>query len=469
MDQFCDIGVIGLSVMGKNLARNIEEHGFSAAVYNRSAEKTKELSNEAAGKNLFAFYHLSEFCAALKSPKKIIIMVKAGRPVDDTVEAIKPFLDSGDIIIDAGNSYYQDTMRRSEALSAQGFRFIGTGVSGGEEGARFGPAIMPGGDFRAYGEMEQIFTAIAAKAPDGTPCCAYIGENGAGHYVKMVHNGIEYADMQLISEAYYLMKNLLMMDEREMAETLSEWNLGELDSYLIKITADILKTYDPDTKKPMLDVILDSASQKGTGIWTAQDALSLGVCAPTIAEAVFSRCISARKDERLEASEIFPEQKAAFCGDKKEFCEEIRRALYASKICAYAQGFSLMKAASEYYGWSLSYGEIAMIFRGGCIIRARFLNRIKEAFDKNPGLPNLLIDGYFSGILREYQNGWRNVVAAAAVNGIAVPAFMSALSYFDACRAKRLPANMIQAQRDYFGAHTFKRLDRGGDFHFKWY
>lgn len=463
------IGVIGLAVMGKNLALNIESRGYTVAVYNRTPDKTKELVAEAQGRNLFGTYSIQEFVEALEIPRRIIIMVKAGKPVDDTIDLLKPFLAKGDILIDGGNSYFQDTIRRNRQLEAEGFRFIGTGVSGGEEGALKGPAIMPGGQEDAYRLVEPIFTAISAKVED-EPCCTYIGADGAGHYVKMIHNGIEYGDMQLISEAYFLLKNVLGMQAEELHSVFAEWNRGELDSYLIDITQDIFTKYDPDTGKPMVDVILDTAGQKGTGKWTSESALTLGVPAPTIAEAVFARYMSAIKKERAAAAGILrgPEN-TPYQGDRQVFIEAVRKALYASKICSYAQGFALMKAAANEYGWDLDYGRIAMIFRGGCIIRAQFLHRIKEAYDKAPGLANLLLDPYFKDVVESYQKEWREVIATAVTRGLPVPAFSSALAYFDSYRTENLPANLLQAQRDYFGAHTYERVDKEGIFHTQWF
>ncbi|MGI6668319.1 MAG: decarboxylating NADP(+)-dependent phosphogluconate dehydrogenase [Acetivibrionales bacterium] len=465
-----DIGVIGLAVMGKNLALNIESKGYSVSVYNRSPEKTKDMLAESAGKRIFGAYSLEEFVNSLEKPRKIIIMVKAGKPVDDTIESLKPYLSKGDIIIDAGNSYYEDTIRRSKQLEAEGYRFIGTGVSGGEEGALLGPSIMPGGEKEAYEAIEPIFTAISAKV-NGDPCCTYIGTDGAGHYVKMVHNGIEYGDMQLICEAYWLLKHILGMDAGELHKVFAEWNKGELNSYLIEITSDIFTKTDPETGKPIVDVILDRAGQKGTGKWTSKSALDLGVAIPTITEAVYSRCLSAIKDERVKAGKILKGPKPAqFEGDRNNFVESIRRALYASKICSYAQGFALLKSASAEYGWNLDYGRIAMIFRGGCIIRAQFLHKIKEAYDKDPGLTNLLLDPYFMDIIERYQDDWRHVVSTAVRHGIPVAAFSSALAYYDGYRSEILPANLLQAQRDYFGAHLYERVDRprGEYFHTNW-
>lgn len=421
------IGVIGLAVMGKNLALNIESRSFSVSVYNRSREKTDELIQEAQGKNLVGTYSLEEFVNSLETPRRILIMVKAGKPVDDTIEQLKPYLDKGDILIDGGNSFFVDTMRRNKELEKEGYRFIGTGVSGGEEGALKGPAIMPGGQEDAYKLVEPVLTAISAKV-DGEPCCTYIGADGAGHYVKMVHNGIEYGDMQLICEAYSLLKNILGLNEKELHEVFAEWNKGELDSFLIDITQDIFTKYDTETGKPMVDVILDTAGQKGTGKWTSQNALDLGISTPTITEAVFARCISAIKGERLSASKILRGPSApSYTEDKKELIEAIRKALYASKICSYAQGFALMKAAANEYGWDLKYGNIAMIFRGGCIIRAQFLHRIKAAYDNNPDIANLMLDPYFKDILESYQDSWREVICTAVKYGVPTPAFPARL------------------------------------------
>ncbi|MFB8375386.1 MULTISPECIES: NADP-dependent phosphogluconate dehydrogenase [Paenibacillus] len=462
------IGVIGLAVMGKNLALNIESRGFTVSVFNRSPEKTNDLLKEAEGKNLTGTFSIEEFVASLESPRKILIMVQAGYATDATIEQLLPHLDEGDIIIDGGNAYFPDTQRRSKELEDKGIRFIGTGVSGGEEGALKGPAIMPGGQESAYKLVEPILTAISAKVGDD-PCCTYIGPDGAGHYVKMVHNGIEYGDMQLIGEAYHLLKSVLNVSVEELHAIFTEWNQGELDSYLIEITADIFSKYDPETGKPMVDVILDAAGQKGTGKWTSQSALDLGVPLSMITESVFSRFLSAMKDERVAASKILNGPAVeAFSGDKKAFIENVRKALFASKIVSYAQGFAQMRAASDEYGWDLKYGNIAMIFRGGCIIRSQFLQNIKEAYDKDAALKNLLLDPYFQNIVESYQGAWREVVAAAVTQGVPVPGFSSALSYYDSYRTERLPANLLQAQRDYFGAHTFKRVDKEGSFHHNW-
>lgn len=463
------IGVIGLAVMGKNLALNIESKGFTVSVYNRSSEKTHDLLKEAEGKNLTGTFTIEEFVNSLESPRKILIMVQAGKATDATIEQLLPHLDEGDIIIDGGNAYFPDTQRRSAELEAKGIRFIGTGVSGGEEGALNGPSIMPGGLESAYKLVEPILTAISAKV-NGDPCCTYIGTDGAGHYVKMVHNGIEYGDMQLIGEAYHLMKSVLNVGAEELHEIFFDWNKGELDSYLIEITADIFSKYDPETGKPMVDVILDAAGQKGTGKWTSQNALDLGVPLSMITESVFSRFLSAMKEERVAASKVLSGPTApAFTGDKKEFIENVRKALFASKIVSYAQGFAQMRAASDEYGWDLKYGKIAMIFRGGCIIRSRFLQNIMDAYDQDPALKNLLLDPFFKNVVESYQDAWRQVISVAVANGVPVPGFSSALAYYDSYRTERLPANLLQAQRDYFGAHTFKRVDKEGVFHHQWF
>ncbi|KZE65523.1 NADP-dependent phosphogluconate dehydrogenase [Paenibacillus polymyxa] len=463
------IGVIGLAVMGKNLALNIESRGFTVSVFNRSPEKTHDLIKEAEGKKLTGTFSIEEFVNSLESPRKILIMVQAGKATDATIEQLVPHLDKGDIIIDGGNAYFPDTQRRSKELEAKGLRFIGTGVSGGEEGALNGPAIMPGGQESAYKLVEPILTAISAKV-DGDPCCTYIGPDGAGHYVKMVHNGIEYGDMQLIGEAYHLLKSVLNVSAEELHEIFTEWNKGELDSYLIEITADIFSQYDAETGKPMVDVILDAAGQKGTGKWTSQSALDLGVPLSMITESVFSRFLSAMKDERIAASKVLSGPKAeSFSGDKKEFIESVRKALFASKIVSYAQGFAQMRAASDEYDWDLKYGKIAMIFRGGCIIRSQFLQNIKDAYDRDPALKNLLLDSYFKNVVETYQDAWRQVISVAVSQGIPVPGFSSALAYYDSYRTERLPANLLQAQRDYFGAHTFKRVDKEGVFHHQWF
>lgn len=462
------IGVIGMAVMGRNLALNMVSKGYAVSVYNRSPEKTEALLKEYPGEKLTATYSIEEFVQSLERPRKIMLMVMAGKPTDETIEHLVPLLDEGDILIDGGNSYFEDTRRRNKALEARGIRFIGTGVSGGEEGALKGPAIMPGGQQDAYELVKPILTDISAKV-NGEPCCIYIGPDGAGHYVKMVHNGIEYGDMQLICEAYDLLKNVLHLSTDELHEIFADWNRGELDSYLIEITADIFQNTDPKTGRPMVDIILDIAGQKGTGKWTSQSALDLGVPLSIITESVFARFISSMKEERVEASKrLKGPVTAAYDGGRETFIEAVRKALYASKICSYAQGFAQMKAASEEYDWNLDLGGIAMIFRGGCIIRARFLQNIKEAFNQNPGLQNLLLDAYFQNVVEEYQQAWREVVVTAVSRGIPVPAFSSALAYYDSYRSERLPANLLQAQRDYFGAHTFRRIDKEGTFHFEW-
>ncbi len=455
-----DFGLIGLAVMGQNLVLNIESKGFSVAVYNRTAARTEEfMAKRAEGKNIAAAYSIPDFVAALSRPRKIMLMVKAGQPVDDFIEQLLPHLEKGDLIIDGGNSNFHDTIRRNKMLSEKGILFIGTGVSGGEEGALKGPSIMPGGQAEAYALVEPIFRKIAAQV-NGEPCCAYIGPDGAGHHVKMVHNGIEYGDMQLICEAYFIMKEALGMSAQELHQVFAEWNEGELNSYLIEITRDIFARVDEETGQPLVEVILDKAGQKGTGKWASQTALDLGVAAPTIAEAVFARCMSAIKEERVAASEELHGPDPKYTGDRKAFVEAIRQALYASKICSYAQGFALMKEAGKEYGWELNFGEIAKIWRGGCIIRAQFLHRITEAYERNPELANLMLDPFFKEVLEKSQEPWRQVVATASTLGLPVPAFSSALGYFDSYRRDRLPANLLQAQRDYFGAHTYQRVDK---------
>ncbi|MEC1561746.1 NADP-dependent phosphogluconate dehydrogenase [Bacillus haynesii] len=462
------IGVVGLAVMGKNLALNIESRGFSVSVYNRSSAKTEEFLKEAAGKNVVGTYSIEEFVASLEKPRKILLMVKAGTPTDATIQSLLPHLEKGDILIDGGNTYYKDTQRRNKELAESGIHFIGTGVSGGEEGALKGPSIMPGGQKEAHELVKPILEAISAKV-DGEPCTTYIGPDGAGHYVKMVHNGIEYGDMQLISESYFILKHIVGLSSDELHEVFSEWNKGELDSYLIEITADIFTKKDEETGKPLVDVILDKAGQKGTGKWTSQSALDLGVPLPIITESVFARFISSMKEERVKASKLLagPEAKPA-AENKEELIEAVRKALFMSKICSYAQGFAQMKAASEEYGWDLKYGDIAMIFRGGCIIRAAFLQKIKEAYDRDPELDNLLLDPYFKNIVESYQGALRKTISLAVEQGIPVPCFSSALAYFDSYRTATLPANLIQAQRDYFGAHTYERTDKEGIFHTEW-
>jgi 6-phosphogluconate dehydrogenase len=470
MKQKADIGLIGLAVMGENLVLNMERNGYTVAVYNRTVDKVEKFINgRGKDKNFIGAASIEEFVNALERPRKVMLLVKAGKPVDDFIEMVLPHLEKGDIIIDGGNSHYPDTIRRTKYVESKGMLFIGTGVSGGEEGALMGPSIMPGGSIAAWPHVKEIFQSISAKVEDGSPCCDWVGSDGAGHFVKMVHNGIEYGDMQLISEAYFLMKNLLGMSADEMHEVFKEWNKGELDSYLIEITRDILGYKDEDGE-PLVEKILDTAGQKGTGKWTGISALDLGIPLTLIGEAVFARCLSAQKDERVEASKVLSGPEMKFTGDKKTFIESIRQALFASKIISYAQGFTLLKEAAKEYNWDLNYGEIALMWRGGCIIRSAFLADIKEAFDKNNELSNLLLSDFFKEKVEASQAGWRKVCAVALENGVSVPAFTSALCYFDGYRTERLPANMLQAQRDYFGAHTYERLDkpRGEFFHTNW-
>ncbi len=465
------IGVVGMAVMGKNLALNIESRGYSVALYNRTGSKTEAVVAEHPDKNLQATYTVEEFVAAIEKPRRIVLMVKAGYGTDATIQALLPHLDKGDVLIDGGNTFFKDTMRRSKELADSGINFIGTGVSGGEEGALKGPSIMPGGQKEAYDLVAPILEQISAKAEDASPCVTYIGPNGAGHYVKMVHNGIEYGDMQLIAESYDLMKNILGLSVTELAEVFSDWKVGELDSFLIDITADILTRKDDlGTDQPIVDVILDRAGNKGTGKWTSQSALDLGVPLPLITESVFARYISAYKDERVHASKVLPVTTTyAYKGDKKELIEKIRQALYFSKIMSYAQGFAQLRTASKEYDWDLPFGKIAKIWRAGCIIRAQFLQKITDAYEKDPDIENLLLDDYFKAITEKYQQAVRDVVAIAVQAGVPVPTFSSAIAYFDSYRSDRLPANLIQAQRDYFGAHTYERTDREGIFHYDWY
>ncbi|HEF5784343.1 6-phosphogluconate dehydrogenase [Burkholderia multivorans] len=464
------IGVIGLAVMGRNLALNIESRGYAVSVYNRSREKTDELIAEFPGRNLVPTYTLEEFVASLETPRRILMMVKAGEATDATIASLKPLLEKGDVLIDGGNTHFTDTIRRNQELAQSGLHFIGTGVSGGEEGALRGPSIMPGGQRDAYDLVEPILKQIAAKAPsDGEPCVAYMGPNGAGHYVKMVHNGIEYGDMQLIAESYAVLKHVAGLTNEELGAVYTEWNQGELDSYLIEITSKIFGKKDDETGKHLVDVILDRAAQKGTGKWTSQNALDLGVPLPLITESVFARVLSSLKTERVAASKILSGPAAApFDGDRAAFIEAVRRALYLSKVISYAQGFAQLRTASEEYGWNLDLGTIAKIFRAGCIIRARFLQKITDAYAKDPALANLLLDPYFRGIAEQYQASLRDVVVAAVKAGVPVPAFASAVAYFDSYRSERLPANLVQAQRDFFGAHTFERTDKPGSFHANW-
>jgi 6-phosphogluconate dehydrogenase len=465
-----DIGLIGLAVMGENLVLNMESHGFTVVVYNRTVEKVDIFVNgRGKGKNVVGAHTIEELTANLKAPRKVMLMIKAGKAVDDFIELLIPHLEKGDIIIDGGNSYFQDTIRRTKYLESKGMLFIGTGVSGGEEGALKGPSIMPGGSPAAWPAVKPIFQAIAAKVDNGTPCCDWVGENGAGHFVKMVHNGIEYGDMQLITEAYLILRDLLGMSADEMHEVFKEWNTGELDSYLIEITRDILAVKDQDGK-PLVDKILDTAGQKGTGKWTGIASLDLGVPLTLIGEAVYARCLSAVKEERVAASKILTGPKPKFEGDKKAFIEDIKNALFASKLVSYAQGYVLMRAAAKEYKWNLNNGGIALMWRGGCIIRSTFLGKIKEAFDKNPALTNLLLDPFFKEKIESAQASWRKVVATSVMNGIWIPAMSTALNYFDGFRTAKLPANLLQAQRDYFGAHTYERTDkpRGEFFHTNW-
>ncbi len=465
-----DIGLIGLAVMGENLVINMESKGFTVSVFNRSTEKVQKfVEGRAKGKNIVGTYSLEELVASLEKPRKVMMMVKAGQAVDDMIEKLLPLLDDGDIIIDGGNSHFPDTARRTAYVESQGKLYIGTGVSGGEEGALNGPSLMPGGSPAAWPSVKPILQAICAKVEDGAPCCDWVGENGAGHFVKMVHNGIEYGDMQMICEAYHLMRDLLGMSDDEMHEVFADWNTKELDSYLIEITKDILAYKDTDGE-PIVEKILDTAGQKGTGKWTGIAALDEGVPLTLIGEAVFARCLSAMKDERVAASRVLAGPKPVFEGDKAAFINDLKDALFAAKIVSYAQGYTLMRSAAKTYGWNLNYGGIALMWRGGCIIRSVFLGKIKEAFDANPELPNLLLDPYFKDVIEKAQAGWRRVCAAALSNGIPMPAMTSALCYFDGYRSERLPANLLQAQRDYFGAHTYERIDapRGQFFHTNW-
>jgi 6-phosphogluconate dehydrogenase len=466
-----NIGLVGLAVMGENLVLNMESKGFTVACYNRTVSKVDEFVNgRGKGKKFIACHSIEELTASLQSPRMIMLMVKAGKPVDEFIEQLLPHLSPGDIVIDGGNSHYPDTIRRTKYLDEKGLLYIGTGVSGGEEGALKGPSIMPGGNAKAWPHVKPIFQAIAAKVGEGSPCCEWIGSDGAGHFVKMVHNGIEYGDMQLICEAYQIMASGLGMSAEEIQKVFAEWNRGVLDSYLISITADILAVKDSLTGKPMVDMILDTAGQKGTGKWTSQAGLDFGVAIPQIAEAVFARCLSAIKDERTAASLKLKGPNKLYKKDKAKFIAQLHDALYASKICSYAQGYQLLRAASEEHGWKLKYGEIALLWRGGCIIRAQFLDSIKEAFEKRPKLANLLLDPYFRRTMSKAQRPWRNVVKTALDLGIPVPSMGSALAYYDSYRSARLPANLLQAQRDYFGAHQYERTDkpRGEFFHTDW-
>jgi 6-phosphogluconate dehydrogenase len=465
-----DIGLIGLAVMGQNLVLNLDDHGYTVAVYNRTTSKVDVfLAQEAKGTKVIGTHSLEDLVAALKTPRRVFLLVKAGPAVDSLIESLFPLLEKGDIIIDGGNSHYPDTIRRAEHVESKGLLYIGTGVSGGEEGARHGPSIMPGGSPEAWPHVKDMFQAISAKTPEGEPCCDWVGEDGAGHYVKMVHNGIEYGDMQLISESYHLMKEGLGMSNEEMHRAFAEWNEGELDSYLIEITRDILATKDEEGRY-ILDLILDTAGQKGTGKWTVISAANLGVPMTLVAEAVFARALSALKDERRAAERVLGGPEPLYEGDRANFVEDIRQAMYASKIVSYAQGYMLMREAAQEHGWNLNYGGIALMWRGGCIIRSRFLGKIRDAFGKEPGLRNLLVDDFFKQAIDRCQPSWRRVVARAAGLGIPVPAMSSALAFYDGYRHGRLPANLLQAQRDYFGAHTYERVDkpRGESFHTNW-
>lgn len=464
-----DIGLIGLAVMGENLVLNMESKGFTVAVYNRSVDKVdKFIAGRGAGKNFIGCHSIAEMCQNLERPRKVMMLVKAGQPVDDFIEQIIPHLEAGDIIIDGGNSHFPDTIRRTKYVESKGLLFIGTGVSGGEEGALLGPSMMPGGSPAAWPAVKTIFQAVAAKVGN-EPCCDWVGENGAGHFVKMVHNGIEYGDMQIICEAYQIMKELLGMSAGEMHDTFAEWNKGDLDSYLIEITRDILGFRD-ENGDPLVEKILDTAGQKGTGKWTGVAALDLGIPLTLIGESVFARCLSAQKDLRIKASKVLHGPDKKFTGDRKQFLSDLKDALFGAKIISYAQGYDLMGEAAKEYKWNLNNGGIALMWRGGCIIRSVFLGKIKEAFDKNPELEHLLLDQFFTETIEKAQAGWRRVVATSFSNGIPIPCLATALTYFDGFRSERLPANLLQAQRDYFGAHTYERLDkpRGEFFHTNW-
>jgi 6-phosphogluconate dehydrogenase len=469
-DNKADIGLVGLAVMGENLVLNMESRGYTVSVYNRTVEKVDAfIQGRGKGKKFIGAHSIAEFVSSLKRPRKVMLMVKAGKAVDDFIEQILPHLEAGDIVIDGGNSHYPDTIRRTKYCESKGLLYIGTGVSGGEEGALIGPSIMPGGSVEAWHHVKPIFQAIAAKVEDGTPCCDWVGSDGAGHFVKMVHNGIEYGDMQLICEAYQIMKELLGLTAGEMHEVFRKWNEGPLDSYLIEITRDILDFKDVDGS-PLVEKILDTAGQKGTGKWTSVTSLDLGIPLTLISEAVYARCLSAQKDERVAASKVLSGPVPKFTGDRKEFLKDLELALYASKIVSYTQGYVMMRAAAAEYKWDLKYGNIALLWRGGCIIRSAFLGKIKAAFDTNPGLSNLLLDPFFKETIEASQAAWRRVIASAVTNGLWVPAMSTALNYFDGFRNSRLPANLLQAQRDYFGAHMYERTDkpRGEFFHTNW-
>ena len=470
MKEKADIGLIGLAVMGENLVLNMESKGYTVAVFNRTVAKVDDfLAGRGKGKNFIGAHSLEEFVASIERPRKVMMLVKAGKPVDDFIELLIPLLEPGDIIIDGGNSHFPDSIRRTKYVESKGLLYVGTGVSGGEEGALKGPSMMPGGSPEAWPHVKEIFQAVAAKVDGGVPCCDWVGENGAGHFVKMVHNGIEYGDMQIINEAYHLMKDLLGMDAFEQHEVFKKWNKGVLDSYLIEITTDILAFKDEDGS-PLVEKILDTAGQKGTGKWTAVTALDMGIPLTLIGESVFSRCLSAQKDLRVKASQTLVGKTPDFKGDKQQFIDDLENAIYGAKIISYAQGYDLMMEAAKEYGWNLNYGGIALMWRGGCIIRSRFLGDIKKAFDNNPALENLLLDPFFKNAVESAEESWRRVCATALLNGIPVPAITSALGYYDGFRSERLPANLLQAQRDYFGAHQYERLDspRGKFFHTDW-
>ena len=468
MKPLSDIGLVGLAVMGENLVLNMVSKGFQVSVFNRTTARVDEfLAGQAAGKAVKGTYSLAELAASLERPRRIMLMVKAGKPVDEMIEQILPYLEQDDILIDGGNSFFEDTRRRFKALAVKGIRFVGMGVSGGEEGALKGPSLMPGGDEAAFREIAPLFTKIAAQVADG-PCCSFVGPDGAGHYVKMVHNGIEYSDMQLIDEAYYILSKAGGLTAAELHEVFARWNEGPLDSYLIEITRDIMAVNDPETGKPLVELILDKAGQKGTGKWTSQSALDLGIPTPAITEAVFARCMSAVKDERVVAATVLKGPQGTWTGDRQQLIQAVHDALYASKICSYAQGFALLAAASKEYGWNLQFGEISLLWRGGCIIRARFLDKIRDAFAKDANLANLMLDSFFASVLAESQAPWRLVLKTCRDLGIPTPAFNASLDYYDSYRQAVLPANLIQAQRDYFGAHTYERIDRPGTFHTEW-
>lgn len=471
MNKQADIGLIGMAVMGENLMLNLESRGYTVACFNRTIEKVDNfIAGRGRGLNFIGCHSLAELVASLKKPRRIMMMVRAGQAVDELIQSLVPLLDKGDILIDGGNSHYPDSMRRCVETAALGILFVGAGVSGGEEGALHGPSIMPGGNVEAWPAIKPLFQSIAARVEGNVPCCEWVGPDGSGHFVKMVHNGIEYGDMQLVCEAYHIMSQGLKMTPAEMSSVFSAWNKGELDSYLIEITADILGKIDDETGKPAVDVILDTAGQKGTGKWTSQAGLDLGVAIPQIAEAVFARSMSAVKEERIEASSRLTGPQANYSGDRQLFLKNLETAVYAAKICSYAQGFQLLRAASAEFNWNLNFGQLALLWRGGCIIRARFLGRINEAFSLEPGLANLLISPYFSKVLSDTQNSWREVITGAIAMGIPVPAMGTALNYYDSYRCARLPASLLQAQRDYFGAHTYERTDRprGQFFHTNW-